>query len=114
MGNYIVTAKPKIAKLEPVAPRPNTRRTSRRIAGAVATVRTSGGERSRARIRDVSVFGCSLVTDADWMRTGIFITVQLAADWSIQAIVRWARDGVGGVEFLRAISEADARNIAGE
>ena len=109
-----MSAKPKIAKLEATAARPNTRRAARRIAGAVATVRTSGGERSRARIRDVSVFGCSLVTEADWLRTGIFVTVQLAPDWSIQAIVRWARDGVGGVEFLRAISEADARNISGD
>ena len=109
-----MSAKPKITKLEHTPARPNTRRTTRRIAGAVATVRTAGGELSRARIRDVSVFGCSLVTDADWLRTGIFITVQLTADWSIQAIVRWARNGVGGVEFLRAISEVDARNIAGE
>ena len=109
-----MSAKPKIAKLDTAATRPNTRRTARRIAGAVATVRTAGGERSRARIRDVSIFGCSLVTDADWLRTGIFITLQLAPDWSIQAIVRWARDGAGGVEFLRAISEADARNIAGD
>jgi hypothetical protein len=54
------------------------------------------------------------VTEADWLRTGIFITVQLSADWSLQAIVRWARNGTGGVEFLRAISEADARSIAGD
>ena len=109
-----MSAKAKIDKLANVAARPNTRRTSRRIAGTVATVRTAGGERSRARIRDVSIFGCSIVTEADWLRTGIFITLQLGPDWSIQAIVRWARDGVGGVEFLRAISEADARNIAGD
>ena len=109
-----MSAKPKFAKLEPVATRPDTRRTTRHFAGMMATVRTAGGERSRARIRDVSVFGCSLVTDADWLRTGIFVTVQLAPEWSIQAIVRWARDGVGGVEFLRAISESDARNIAGD
>ena len=109
-----MSVKAKIDKLANVAARPNTRRTSRRIAGTVATVRTAGGERSRAKIRDVSVFGCSIVTEADWLRTGIFITLQLGPDWSIQAIVRWARDGVGGVEFLRAISEADARNIAGD
>ena len=109
-----MSAKPKIDKLAAVATRPNTRRTARRLAGAVATVRTAGGERCRARIRDVSIFGCSIVTEADWLCTGIFITLQLAPDWSIQAIVRWARDGVGGVEFLRAISEADARNIAGD
>ncbi len=109
-----MSAKAKIDKLAEHSPRPNTRRTTRRIAGTVATVRTAGGERSRARIRDVSVFGCSIVTEADWLRTGIFVTIQLSAEWSIQAIVRWARDGTGGVEFLRAISEADARNIAGE
>ena len=109
-----MSAKAKIDKLATEAPRPNTRRASRRIAGTVATVRTAGGERSRARIRDVSIFGCSIVTEADWLRTGIFITLQLGPDWSIQAIVRWARDGVGGVDFLRAISEADARNIAGD
>ena len=109
-----MNAKVKIDKLQQAAVRPNTRRTARRIAGAVATVRTAGGERCRARIRDVSVFGCSIVTEADWLRTGIFVTLQLTPEWSIQAIVRWARDRVGGVEFLRAISEADARNIAGD
>ena len=109
-----MSVKTKIDKLEVVATRPNTRRTTRRIAGAVASVRTAGGERCRARIRDVSIFGCSIVTEADWLRTGIFVTLQLNPEWSIQAIVRWARDGVGGVEFLRAISEADARNIAGD
>ena len=109
-----MNARTKIAKFDPVDTRPNTRRTTRRIAGAMATIRSSGGERSRARIRDVSVFGCSLVTEADWLRTGSFITLQLAPDWSLQAIVRWARGGMGGVEFLRAISEVDASNIAGD
>jgi hypothetical protein len=109
-----VNAKPKIAKLEATTSRPNTRRAERRIAGAEATVWSSGGERSHAQIRDVSVFGCSLVTEAEWLRTGIFLTVEFAPDWSIQAIVRWAREGVCGVEFLRAISEADASNIASD
>ncbi|MFM6832343.1 MAG: PilZ domain-containing protein [Novosphingobium sp.] len=109
-----MSAKVRIEQLETRSGHPNTRRTTRRIAGTVATVRTAGGARSRARIRDVSIFGCSIVTEADWLRTGIFVTIQLSAEWSIQAIVRWARDGIGGVEFLRAISEADARNIAGD
>ena len=109
-----MSAKPKIAQYEAPAPRPNTRRTARRIAGAVATVRSSSGDRSKARIRDVSVFGCSLVCEADWLRASIFVTVQLSSDWSIQAIVRWARDGAAGAEFLRPISEDDARSIAGD
>jgi hypothetical protein len=113
-GELKVVAKAKIAKLEPASPRPNTRRASRRIAEAVATIRSSNGERCRARVRDVSVFGCSLACDATWLRTGMFVTVQLTGDWSIQAIVRWAREGMGGVEFLRPISDADAREIACE
>ena len=109
-----MSAKAKIDKLEQDVLRPNTRRAARRIAETVATVRTAGGERSHALIRDVSIFGCSIVTEADWLRTGMFVTLELSSDWSIQAIVRWARDGAGGVEFLRAISETDARNIAGD
>ena len=109
-----MVAKAKIAKLESASPRPNTRRASRQIAEAVATIRSSSGERGRARIRDVSVFGCSLACDAPWLRTGMFLTVQMSSDWSIQAVVRWARDGIGGIEFLRPISDADAREIACE
>ena len=109
-----MTAKPKIAKLEAASPRPNTRRVSRRIAEAVAVIRSSQGERARARVRDVSVFGCSLVSDAAWLRSGMFIAVQLNNEWTIQAVVRWVRDGVCGVEFLRPISDAEARSIASE
>jgi hypothetical protein len=109
-----VAAKAKIAKLEAASSRPNTRRASRRISEAVATIRSSSGERCRARIRDVSVFGCSLVCEAPWLRNGMFLTVQFTSEWSIQAVVRWAREGMGGVEFLRPISESDAREIACE
>ena len=109
-----MSAKTKIARQEAAVPRPNTRRVSRRNAETIASIKSSQGGRCRARIRDVSVFGCSLVTDTDWLRTGSFITLQITTEWSIQAIVRWSRDGIGGVEFLRPISEADAANIAGE
>ena len=109
-----MVAKTKTAMPEVASPRPNTRRVSRRIAEAVATVRSSGGDRCQARIRDVSTFGCSLLCDASWLRSGMFVSVQLTSDWSIQAVVRWARDGIGGVEFLRPISDSDAREIACE
>ncbi|MEQ1497867.1 MAG: PilZ domain-containing protein [Novosphingobium sp.] len=109
-----MSAKRQPAKLESEQPRPNTRRATRRIAEAVGTVRSSHGDRSRVRIRDVSVYGCNLAGDADWLRTGMFVSVQLASDWSIQAVVRWARDGTCGIEFLRPISDSDARAIACE
>ncbi|WP_309623864.1 PilZ domain-containing protein [Novosphingobium sp.] len=109
-----MSAKRKPARLEAEQARPNTRRASRRISEAVATVRSTHGHRSRARLRDISVFGCSLACDADWLRTGMFISVEVTSDWTIQAVVRWARDGICGVEFLRPISDADARALGAE
>ena len=109
-----MSAKTKIARQIASVPRPNTRRVSRRNAETIASVKSAQGGRCRARIRDVSVFGCSLVTDTDWLRTGSFVTLQITTEWAIQAIVRWSRAGSGGVEFLRPISEADAAVIAAE
>jgi hypothetical protein len=40
------------------------------------------------------------------------VTIGLSNDWTIQAIVRWTRDGRAGVEFLRPISEEDAIEMA--
>lgn len=91
--------------------RPNTRRATRRVAEAVATIRNAQGEGAHARVRDVSVFGCSLATEADWLRTGMFISLVLSPDWTIQAIVRWSRDGICGAEFLRPINDAQMREI---
>ena len=111
---HSVSARTKIARQVAPVQRPNTRRVSRRNAETIASIKSAQGGRCRARIRDVSVFGCSLVTDTDWLRSGSFITLQITTEWAIQAIVRWTREGIGGVEFLRPISEGDAATIAGE
>jgi len=110
----LMSAKRKPARFETEQARPNTRRATRRIAEAVATIRSSQGGRSRARLRDVSVFGCSLAIDADWLRSGMFISMELSQDWTVQAVVRWIRDGICGVEFLRPISDAEMREIDSE
>ncbi len=109
-----MSAKRKPARFETEQARPNTRRATRRIAEAVATIRSSQGGRSRARLRDVSVFGCSLAIDADWLRSGMFISMELSQEWTVQAVVRWIRDGICGVEFLRPISDAEMREIDSE
>jgi hypothetical protein len=87
------------------------RRTSRRISGRSVIVKSSHGERAKAVIRDVSIYGCSLVGDAAWLRIGSFVAIVLSAERSIQAIVRWSRGGVSGVEFLRPIADAEAEDI---
>jgi PilZ domain len=87
------------------------RRISRRISGRSVIVKSSHGERAKAVIRDVSIYGCSLVGDAPWVRVGSFVAIVLSAERSIQAIVRWTRGGTSGVEFLRPIPDAEAEDI---
>lgn len=101
-------------KLESVTSRStrvNTRRTSRFQSQTKATIKSNHGERSKALVCDASVYGCSLQCDAAWLRSGMFISISFAADWSVQAIVRWFRDGRAGVEFLRPISDQEARQL---
>lgn len=101
--------KPK--RLSAVEVRPNTRRAVRRVSEAIVTLSNTRGQRSRVRLRDVSVFGCSLASAADWLRMGMFVSLRVDADWTIPAVVRWSRAGICGVEFLRPISDAEMHDI---
>lgn len=109
-----MTAKLKIDPVLERQPVPQTRRTNRLRSQAGVLIRSSHAERGKALIRDVSIYGCSLETDATWLRLGQFLALRLSSDWTIQSIVRWVRDGRAGVEFLRPISDADARAISGD
>jgi PilZ domain len=109
-----VAAKLKIDPALHRQPVPQTRRATRLRSHARAMVRSSHGDRAKALVRDVSVHGCSLETEANWLRMGQFVSLRLSSEWSIQAIVRWVRDHRVGVEFLRPISDADAREISGD
>ncbi len=62
------------------------------------------GHRCYAELGDISTHGCSIRSDADWLRMGMFITVQLGEDASLEAIIRWVREDAAGLEFLRPIS----------
>lgn len=88
-----------------------TRKADRRPVSGAVVIQSSGGDRVTARLRDLSIYGCNLACAADWLRLGRFITIRVGSDRTIQAIVRWSREGVTGVEFLRAISHADAETI---
>ncbi len=87
------------------------RRISRRISGRSVIIKSSHGDRAKAVIRDVSIYGCNLVGDAPWIRVGSFVAIVLSPERSIQAIVRWSRGGSSGVEFLRPIPDAEAEVI---
>ena len=92
--------------------RPLTRRADRQIARGDVVVRSSHGNSVQARLNDISIYGCNVMADADWMRSGMFVSIQLTAERSIQAIVRWVRAGSCGVEFLRPIRNAEADALA--
>lgn len=107
-----MTAKAKVQERLGSDARPLTRRVDRQIARGDVIVQSSQGHSAQARLNDISIYGCNILADADWMRCGMFVSIQLTAERSIQAIVRWIRGGSCGVEFLRAIPDAEAAALA--
>ena len=93
--------------------RPLTRRGTRRPASSLVLVTSSHGDRAKAVLRDISIYGCNLVTEATWLRMGMFIGIRLNPERTVQAIVRWAREDTCGVEFLRPIPDAEADELTG-
>jgi PilZ domain len=104
---------PRLAASEPAhdASRAMTRKADRRPVSGSVLIQSGGGEQISARLRDLSAYGCNLACEADWLRLGRFISIRIGSDRTIQAIVRWSRDGTTGVEFLRPISDADAEKF---
>ena len=94
------------------AARPERRKAQRQSADCPVFVISSAGERSEARLHDISPHGCNLSSEAEWLRLGKFVTLRLDEERSLPAIVRWARDGVAGVEFLRPIPETEVAEFA--
>jgi hypothetical protein len=105
-----------VAKLKRLAtqdaPPVLTRKVERQPVTGQVVIQSNNGDRTTGRLRDISTYGCNLACDAEWLRMGRFIAIRLAKDWTIQAIIRWTRDGATGVEFLRPISNHEAELIA--
>jgi hypothetical protein len=106
----VVAKLKRLATLE--APPVLSRKVDRRPVTGMVIIQSNNGDRTTGRLRDISTYGCNLACDADWLRMGRFISLRLAKDWTIQAIVRWTRDGIAGIEFLRPISLQEADMIA--
>jgi len=108
-----MAAKTKLAPAPQETSRPLTRRGTRRPASSLVLVTSSHGDRAKAVLRDISIYGCNLVTEATWLRMGMFIGIRLNPERTVQAIVRWAREDTCGVEFLRPIPDAEADELTG-
>jgi hypothetical protein len=88
-----------------------TRKTDRKIASGSISVESSAGQSEDAVLRDISSHGCNIRASAEWLRLGKFVTLRLGKSRQIQAVVRWTRDGVAGLEFLRPIPYHEAEII---
>ena len=108
-----MAAKTKLAPAPQETSRPLTRRGTRRPASSLVLVTSSHGDRAKAVLRDISIYGCNLVTEATWLRMGMFSGIRLNPERTVQAIVRWAREDTCGVEFLRPIPDAEADELTG-
>jgi hypothetical protein len=107
-----VSAKPKMQERLNKSTRPLTRRSDRRPANALVQVQSSHGERTTARLNDISAYGCNVVSDAAWLRLGVFVSLSVSETRTVQAVVRWSRNGSCGVEFLRPIPDSEADTLA--
>lgn len=87
---------------------PDQRRAPRAIVAVEAEVRSSRGERASMTIANISVHGCNINGEADWLRLGLFVTVEHNAGEALSAIVRWVRGASAGLEFLRPVPAGHA------
>jgi hypothetical protein len=53
-------------------------------------------------IGDVSAHGCSVLCAADWLQPGRVVSIGINEGPALHAIVRWVRQGLAGLEFLRS------------
>jgi hypothetical protein len=84
------------------------RKVSRRPASAAARVRSGSGDEAQGAISDLSAHGCCIRCEAGWLRLGAFVSIGIGGEAPLQAIVRWVRGGLCGLEFLRPIPAARA------
>ena len=80
-----------------------TRKVSRTPVHRGVWIASKHGCEAEATVRDISTHGCSIRSDADWLRLGGFLSLEVEADAAIMGIVRWVRDGAAGIEFLRPL-----------
>jgi len=85
--------------------KPNRRKERRYAAGFPARLKSSEGELTDVMVAEVSLHGCSVNTDAQWIGQGKFVSIGLSEKPMLLAIVRWVRSGSAGMEFVREISE---------
>jgi len=91
----------KVYDAEPFSERRKGNR--RKAASSRAVILSLNGERAPVELADISLYGCAIRSDAEWLRVGGFISIGIGGKPWVQAIVRWIRGGQAGMEFIRPI-----------
>lgn len=97
----------------PETSRPLTRKGTRRPASSLVLVTSSHGDRAKALLRDISIYGCNLVSEAGWLRTGCSSASGSIPSARFKPLLRWSREDTCGVEFLRPIPDAAGQELSG-
>ncbi len=96
-----IVARPSLARLE------ERRAVRRKVAEIVVHVVTPSGTYT-AEIKDVSIHGCSLSYDKAVPKLGQIVKIARDGIDPAAGIIRWVRDGIAGLEFLRPLSSSHA------
>lgn len=84
----------------PASGQTERRKAERYRAEVPAMLLSSLSERADVHLADVSTHGCNIRGEAGWLRAGAFVSIALADEPPLRAIVRWVRDGKAGMEFI--------------
>lgn len=93
----------RLARLDSLESLTDRRREARHTAKASARLNSSRGESAEVLLADVSTHGCAVTVEQPWLRAGAFVTIAIAEQPALRAIVRWVREGSAGMEFLAPI-----------
>jgi hypothetical protein len=88
--------------------RPNRREVSRYRTKAAVEVANTSGAKAAMSVEDISSHGCSIKGDVQWLRLGMILSIVLANEQPVQAVIRWVRGGKAGVEFFRPLTAAQS------
>lgn len=87
-----------------VEPRAAERRREDRIKAQYrARLQFADGADNEVELADISMHGCCIRSDADGLRIGRFVSIGIDEEPKLQAVIRWVRDGLAGMEFVRPI-----------
>jgi hypothetical protein len=90
------------------------RKAARQPFSGKVVIGSTLNESSVGTLGNISPFGCNVISSADWLRMGRVVSLNVGQRRTIQAIVRWTRDGSAGLEFLRPIDLAESEWLEGD